>query len=104
VVLPSSASAGKRHPTALVPGRPRRTPNNECPFLWSASTVPKDLAAKQIVAAIQNVNPTCQVIVRCRNRATVAGLKSAVANAVVNEESEASGSLVRLLEGFGLFE
>ncbi|MGA2063326.1 MAG: cation:proton antiporter [Thermoguttaceae bacterium] len=59
-------------------------------------TVPKDQAARQIVAAIRRLNRTCRVLVRCRYRGNVAGLRQAGADAVVSEEEEASAGLLRL--------
>ena len=60
-------------------------------------TVPKDQAARQIVAAIRRVNRDCRVLVRCRYRGNVAGLRQTGADAVVSEEEEASAGLLRLL-------
>lgn len=62
-------------------------------------TVPKDQTARQVVAALRRLNPTCTVLVRCRYQATIAELKRAGANAVISEEAEASAGLLRLLEG-----
>lgn len=64
-------------------------------------TVPKDAAARQIVAAIRRLNRTCRILVRCRYRANVASVRSAGADAVVSEEAEASAGLLRLLDGLG---
>lgn len=62
-------------------------------------TVPKDQTARQVVAALRRLNPTCTVLVRCRYQASIAELKRAGANAVISEEAEASAGLLRLLEG-----
>ena len=64
-------------------------------------TVPKDQTARQIVAAVRRLNRTCRILVRCRYRANIAGVKKAGADAVVSEEAEASAGLLRLLEGLG---
>lgn len=61
-------------------------------------TVPADQVAIDVVVAIRRLNHRCQVVVRCRYQANVAAVRRAGANAVVSEETEAAGALVRMLE------
>jgi len=60
--------------------------------------VPEDQVASQIVKTLQRLNPTCNIIVRCRYEANTPSLKMAGASAVVSEEVEASVALLRLLK------
>ncbi len=60
--------------------------------------VPEDQVAFQIVKTLQRLNPTCNIVVRCRYGANTSTLKKAGAFAVVSEEAEASVALLRLLK------
>ena len=60
--------------------------------------VPEDQIAFQIVKTLQSLNPTCNIVVRCRYEANTPTLKKTGAYAVVSEEAEASGALLRLLK------
>jgi len=60
--------------------------------------VPEDQVASQIVKTLQRLNPTCNIVVRCRYEANTPTLKKAGASAVVSEEAEASVALLRLLK------
>lgn len=61
-------------------------------------TVPKDAVARQIVKTIRRLNRDCTILVRCRYQSNIAGIKSAGADALVSEESEATAGMLRLLE------
>ncbi len=61
-------------------------------------TVPDDAAAIQIVSALRGLNSECTIVVRCRYRVNMAHVRRAGANAVVNEESLVSESLLQLLD------
>jgi CPA2 family monovalent cation:H+ antiporter-2 len=63
----------------------------------AAVTVPDDLVARNIVAAIRAANADCTIVVRCRYQASAAAVRRAGANAVVSEETEAAGAILRLL-------
>lgn len=60
--------------------------------------VPEDQVAFQIVKTLQRLNPTCNIVVRCRYEANTLTLKKAGASAVVSEEAEASVALLRLIK------
>ena len=64
-------------------------------------TVPKDQTARQIVAAVRRLNRSCRILVRCRYRTSMPGIRQTGADAIVSEEAEASAGLLRLLEGLG---
>jgi CPA2 family monovalent cation:H+ antiporter-2 len=59
--------------------------------------VPQDDASLIITRSLRHVNTTCRILVRCRFRASVAGLEKAGADQVVNEESQVSEALARVL-------
>lgn len=61
-------------------------------------TVPDDRTAAQTVRAIRALNRTCEILVRCRYQSNAAQIRRAGADAVISEESEAAGALLRLLE------
>lgn len=61
-------------------------------------TVPDDASAMEVVKLIRRLNSTCRIIVRCRYQASAARMRKAGAAAVVSEEAEASGALLRLLQ------
>lgn len=61
-------------------------------------SVPNDDIAMKIVPTIRELNSTATVLVRCRFQANVPILKSAGANTVISEESEAAGALIRWCE------
>jgi len=61
-------------------------------------TVPDDRTARQIVATIRTINRGCTILVRCRYVLNRAAIEKAGATAVMAEEEEASGALLRLLE------
>lgn len=63
-------------------------------------TVPSDMTAGDIVSTIRRLNPTCRIIVRCRYKANVKGIKRSGANVVLSEEEEASQAMGRLLEEY----
>jgi len=60
--------------------------------------VPDDDDALQIVRLVRQQNRSVPIVVRCRYQINVAAAKTAGAAAVVSEESEASGALIRLCE------
>ncbi len=61
-------------------------------------SVPDDMAARQIVRALRELNSSSPVIVRCRYQAHIGATKRAGATAVVSEEEEASGALLNFCE------
>ena len=61
--------------------------------------VPDDRIALQIVKSLCRLSPQCAVIVRCRYQSNKSALEKAGAQSVVIEEVEASGALLRLLDG-----
>jgi CPA2 family monovalent cation:H+ antiporter-2 len=64
-------------------------------------SVPDDQVAVQIVRSARKLNPETAIIVRCRFQSNVAGATKAGATAVVSEEAEASGALLRRLAECG---
>ena len=62
---------------------------------------PNDRVALEIVTAVRRLNAVCTIVVRCRYQVNVASVRRAGANAVVSEEAEASGALLRLLDPIG---
>ena len=63
-----------------------------------AVCVPIDETALAIVRSVRKLNATANVVVRCRYQANVNGLRSAGANQVVSEETEASLALLQIVE------
>ena len=66
--------------------------------------VPEDRVALQIIKALLRLNPTCNIVVRCRYQANTPTLKKAGASAVVSEEAQASVALLRLLKSMDSHE
>ncbi len=62
----------------------------------SVVSVPDDEVAQQIVGALQTLNPSASVLVRCRFENQVPVLRRMGAAAVVSEEAEAAGRLLTL--------
>lgn len=60
--------------------------------------VPDDETANAVVRNVRAINPIAAIFVRCRFQLNVEGLTEAGADAVVSEEAEASGALLRLCE------
>ncbi len=60
--------------------------------------VPKDEVALEIVRALRQANPTLTIVVRCRFQLTAPRLLRAGARAVVSEEEESVGPLMRHCE------
>jgi CPA2 family monovalent cation:H+ antiporter-2 len=63
-------------------------------------SVPDDEVANQIVRTLRGLNPAAAIVVRCRYQANIGRAKKAGANAVISEEAEASGALLRWCERF----
>lgn len=63
-------------------------------------SVPNDAAANQIVRTLRKMNPATAIVVRCRYQDNIARAVKSGANAVISEESEASGALLRWCERF----
>ena len=63
-------------------------------------SVPDDEVASQIVRALRGLNPSAAVVVRCRYQGNIGRTQRAGANAVISEEAEASGALLRWCERF----
>ena len=61
-------------------------------------TVPDDRTAAQTVRALRTLNRACRILVRCRYQSSAAPIRRAGADAVISEEAEAAGALLRLLE------
>ena len=61
-------------------------------------SVPDDEVANQIVRSLRGLNPSMAIVVRCRYQVNIERAKKAGANAVVSEEVEASGALLRWCE------
>ena len=61
-------------------------------------TVPDDRTAGQTVRAIRTLNRACKILVRCRYQSNAARIRRAGADAVISEEAEAAGALLRLLD------
>ncbi len=59
--------------------------------------VPNDAVARQIVLLCRKLNPTCDVIVRCRFIESVSLLKAAGATLVVSEEGQSAQALMNEL-------
>ena len=62
-------------------------------------TVASDTTATDIVTSVRELNRTCRILVRCRYQSSVAQVAKAGADTVISEEVEASGALLRLLDG-----
>ena len=60
--------------------------------------VPEDSAAERIAGAIRSMNPDAYVLVHCRYQGSANSLLRAGADAVISEEAEASGALLRALD------
>ncbi|MBN1910423.1 MAG: cation:proton antiporter [Pirellulales bacterium] len=60
-------------------------------------TVPDDDVALRVVASIRRLNASCTILVRCRFQSRLPAFERAGAHAVVSEETEVAGSLLRLL-------
>ena len=63
-------------------------------------SVPDDEVANQVVRTLRGLNPAAAILVRCRYQANIDRAKKAGANAVISEEAEASGALLRWCERF----
>ena len=61
-------------------------------------SVPDDMIANQIVRAARETNPSTKIVVRCRFLENTSSARKAGADAVVSEEAEASGALLRMCE------
>lgn len=61
-------------------------------------SVPDDEVANRIVRALRELNRTGTILVRCRYQSNIERAKKAGATAVVSEEAEASGALLRRCE------
>jgi CPA2 family monovalent cation:H+ antiporter-2 len=61
-------------------------------------SVPDDEVANHIVRALRETNPTTAILVRCRFQRNIDRAQKAGASAVVSEEAEASGALLRRCE------
>jgi CPA2 family monovalent cation:H+ antiporter-2 len=61
-------------------------------------SVPNDEAANQIVRALREMNSEVFILVRCRFLSNTNSAKNAGADAVVSEEQEAAGALLKLCE------
>jgi CPA2 family monovalent cation:H+ antiporter-2 len=61
-------------------------------------TVPDDRTAARVVPLVRRLNPRARILVRCRFQGSLATLRRAGADAVVSEEAEAAGALLRLLQ------
>ncbi len=68
---------------------------DKCPVV--AVCVPNDDIAIQVVSAVRRLNPAGFIAVRCRYQSNAAKLKKAGAAAVVSEEVEACGALLKVL-------
>ena len=60
--------------------------------------IPDDSLTPDVVTAVRALNRDCSIVARCRYTGTVATLKSAGADMVICEESEAGNRLVTALE------
>ena len=58
--------------------------------------VPDDEAANRIVATLRELNPRLAILVRCRYLSSIMTAKKRGADAVVSEEGESTGALLRL--------
>jgi CPA2 family monovalent cation:H+ antiporter-2 len=63
-------------------------------------SVPDDEVASQIVRTLRGLNPAAAILVRCRYQANINRAKKAGANAVISEEAEVAGTLLRWCERF----
>jgi len=61
-------------------------------------SVPDDEVAGQVVRSLRELNRGSFILVRCRFLANIAAVKKAGADAVVSEEQEASGALLRICD------
>ena len=61
-------------------------------------TVPDDDVANQMVTVLRSQNPSAAIVLRCRYQANIDRVKKSGATAVVSEEAEASGALLRWCE------
>jgi CPA2 family monovalent cation:H+ antiporter-2 len=61
-------------------------------------TVPEDETARQVVTAIRGLNPSSTILVRCRYQWNTAAVAKVGADAVISEEAETAGALLRLLD------
>lgn len=63
-------------------------------------SVPDDDVANQIVRTIRGLNSAAAIVVRCRYQSNIDRAKRAGASAVISEEAEASGALLRWCERY----
>lgn len=63
-------------------------------------SVPDDDVANHVVRTLRGLNPTAAIVVRCRYQANTDLSKKAGASAVISEEAETSGALLRWCERF----
>ncbi len=63
-------------------------------------SVPGDEVANQVVRSLRSLNPTASIVVRCRHQGNIDRAKKPGANAVISEEAESSGALLRWCERF----
>lgn len=63
-------------------------------------SVPDDEVASQIVRTLRGLNPAAAILVRCRYQANINRAKKAGASAVISEEAEVAGTLLRWCERF----
>jgi CPA2 family monovalent cation:H+ antiporter-2 len=71
---------------------------DQCPLV--AVCVPNDEIAIQVVQAVKQINPAGFIAVRCRYQSNASKLRMAGAAAVVSEEVEACGALLKILSRF----
>lgn len=71
---------------------------DQCPVV--AVCVPSDDIAIQVVGAVRRLNPAGFIAVRCRYQSNATKLRKAGAAAVVSEEVEACGALLRVLSQY----
>ena len=74
----------------------RRANVEECRL--AVVCVPEDRTAQRIVGALQEVNANLVIFVRCRYLSSISGIAKAGATAVVSEEGESTGALLRLCQ------
>ncbi|HUG68788.1 MAG TPA: cation:proton antiporter [Pirellulaceae bacterium] len=63
-------------------------------------SVPDDDIAREVVRAVRGLNSTASIVVRCRYQGNIGRARKAGANAVISEEAEASGALMRWCERY----
>lgn len=63
-------------------------------------SVPDDDIAREVVRAVRGLNSTASIVVRCRYQGNIGRARKAGANAVISEEAEASGALMRWCETY----